>query len=336
MKHLLSILLTLLCVTTATAKTSPQKVIVAYVTSSAKTLPDPHPMTHINYAFAVMNPTFNGTVVQNPELLHKIVALKKQNPKLKVVLSIGGWGAGGFSEMADNDTTRYQFVAHCKLLTKQFKLDGIDMDWEYPGSSGAGIKSTPRDTENFTKLIRELRAALGNKKLVTFASSAAAAHVDFHAVMPYLDFVNVMTYDMGRPHQAMHHSALFPGDKSRFSVSQAVEKHQQAGVPNDKIVVGMPFYAHANTTLGYSDFVDYSAIPKLFEGKKFLWDDQSQVPYIADEQGTMLCVYDNPRSLTLKCQWILQNNLRGAMYWEYSCDNAEGELRDAVYNAIIQ
>lgn len=315
---------------------SNDKIIVAYVGSSERTgLPDPSKMTHINYAFGTVNDTFDGVVVQNPEWLKKIVELKKVNPKLKIMLSIGGWGAGGFSEMAGDDETRTKFVVDCRRIVDQFALDGIDLDWEYPSSSAAGIKSTPEDTDNFTTLIKELRATLGKLNLLTFASVAQAQYVDFKAVEPYLDFVNLMTYDMERPPRGGHHSALYNSDNAKMSVDESVRMHVEAGLPKDKIVVGMPFYAHANTAKGYNDFEDYTKIDSVFAGHKFLWDEVSQVPYVADkEDGKLLCVYDNERSIAIKCKYIHDKGLKGAMYWVYGADGPKGTLRDAVYKGI--
>ena len=96
-------------------------------------------MTHINYAFGHVNESFDGVRIDNEERLKQIVDLKKQNPELKVLLSVGGWGSGRFSEMAANDEYRRAFAADCDRVVKEFALDGIDIDWEYPTSSMANI-----------------------------------------------------------------------------------------------------------------------------------------------------------------------------------------------------
>lgn len=311
------------------------KIVLAYVASGNGAPIEPVVVTHINYAFGTVKPTFDGVDVQRPEYLREITALKGEHKHLKVLLSIGGWGAGGFSEMADNDTLRGAFVADCKRIAEVFNLDGIDLDWEYPGSRGGGITAGPRDVDNFTKLMAELRKALGKKRLLTFASSAGARHIDFPAVMPYVDFVNLMCYDMGRPAWNMHHSALYPSARARWSVAQSVEAHRKAGVPNDKIVVGVPFYGHANVKLGYSDYINWPEVAGAFPGQVYAVDSVAGVPYVADSAGTLLCVYDDPESLLLKCRYVLDNGLRGVMYWEYSCDDAQGTLRRTVYEAVI-
>lgn len=113
----------------STANPLSSKVIVAYVTSWSNIVPEPQYMTHINYAFGHVNESFDGVRIDNEERLKQIVDLKKQNPELKVLLSVGGWGSGRFSEMAANDEYRRAFAKDCDRVVKEFDLDGIDIDW---------------------------------------------------------------------------------------------------------------------------------------------------------------------------------------------------------------
>ena len=156
-----------------------EMVVVAYVTSWTNEVPDATTMTHINYAFGHVSDTFDGLRIDNPDRLRMIVGLKRQNPSLKVMLSIGGWGSGRFSEMAASEKNRSSFVADCVRAVRDFGLDGIDIDWEYPTQSSAGISSSPDDTENFTLLMRDLRRQLGKKKLLTAATVCDAKYIDF-------------------------------------------------------------------------------------------------------------------------------------------------------------
>lgn len=310
-----------------------QRIVLAYITSGNDIMPDPSLVTHVNYAFGVVNSTYDGVNIQNPARLRKIVELKKSAPHLRVLLSIGGWSSGGFSEMACVDSLRSAFVKDCARIVMAFGLDGIDMDWEYPSSKAAGIAALPEDIGNFTKLMRELRSALGLDKLVTFATSSRARYIDFPAVMPYCDFVNIMAYDMGRPPR--HNAALYPSDMNRFSVQQAIDAHIAAGVSVDKLVLGVPFYGHGNTKKGVSDYVDYSGIGK-FKEYTHLWDSVACVPYVVDASGEMLVTYDSPKSLALKCDYAVnKRGLRGVMYWEYACDDKDLSLTRATYNAVF-
>ncbi|MEN9918612.1 MAG: hypothetical protein RL662_1048 [Bacteroidota bacterium] len=132
--------------TTNTTRSTP--IVLAYVTLGSQITPDPNYVTHINYAFGYVNETFDGIGIQNEARLLEILRLKNQYPNLKVMLSVGGWTSGRFSEMAGDSICRKSFVANCKRVLSSFNLDGIDLDWEYPTSDVAGISASPNDMDN--------------------------------------------------------------------------------------------------------------------------------------------------------------------------------------------
>ena len=308
------------------------KVVVAYVTSWSEVMPDPQYMTHINYAFGHVNESFNGVKIDNEERLRQIVDLRKQKPELKVLLSIGGWGSGRFSERAANDEYRRAFAADCDRVVKEFALDGIDIDWEYPTSSMANISSSPDDTENFTLLMQDIRAAIGNEKELTLATVASARYIDFKAILPSVDFVNIMAYDMASAPK--HHSALYPsGHSGDITSDGAVTAHLKAGVPPSKLVMGMPFYGRGGD--GYPSFQDYNKVGNTDTQYTEKWDEVAQVPYLADKNDTLVFGFENPRSLAIKCQYILDKDLLGGMYWDYSGDNEQGDLRRTVAENLL-
>lgn len=308
------------------------KVVVAYVTSWSEVMPDPQYMTHINYAFGHVNESFNGVKIDNEERLRQIVDLRKQKPELKVLLSIGGWGSGRFSEMAANDEYRRAFAADCDRVVKEFALDGIDIDWEYPTSSMANISSSPDDTENFTLLMQDIRAAIGNEKELTLATVASARYIDFKAILPSVDFVNIMAYDMASAPK--HHSALYPsGHSGDITSDGAVTAHLKAGVPPSKLVMGMPFYGRGGD--GYPSFQDYNKVGNTDTQYTEKWDEVAQVPYLADKNDTLVFGFENPRSLAIKCQYILDKDLLGGMYWDYRGDNEQGDLRRTVAENLL-
>lgn len=307
-----------------------KRVIVAYVTSWTTVMPDPEYITHLNYAFGHVNEQFNGIRVDNEARLKSLTGLKAKYPALKVMLSVGGWGSGRFSEMAATAENRKGFAEDCVRLIKAFNLDGIDIDWEYPGSNAAKISSSPEDTQNYTLLMQEIRKQIGKRKLLTLASSADAKYIDFKAIEPVVDFVNIMTYDMGRP--PYHHAGLYRSQyTSGISVDEAVTAHFNAGMPMNKLVLGIPFYGHGNN--GIPDFIDYRNIIKL-NGFKIQWDEQAQVPFLQNDKGEFVCTYETPESIAIKCAYLIKRGMLGAMYWEYAGDTDEGILRKAVQTGV--
>ena len=302
------------------------RVVVAYVTSWTETIPDPTVMTHLNYAFGHVNESFNGVGIDNADRLRQMVSLKQQNPHLKVLLSIGGWGSGRFSEMASSDRNRKKFAKDCLRVVKEFGLDGIDIDWEYPTQSSAGISSSPDDTKNYTLLMRDLRAVLGSDLLLTCATVCSAQYIDFKSCVQYLDLVNTMSYDMGNP--PIHHSALYPSDiTGEWTASQCIEAHIAAGVPRSKLVMGMPLYGRGLRG-------SYNTAQEERRQTEERWSEQSQVPYLVNAQGELVMSFENERSIGLKCQYIISQGLRGGMYWEYGGAREE-PLRNTVSRWLL-
>ncbi len=327
----------LIFVSCTTAKAEPEnpidnKVVVAYVTSWTEEIPDAKYMTHINYAFGHVNETFDGVLVNNPERLHKIVALKDSAPSLHVLLSIGGWGSGRFSEMAADSLNRLSFARDCKRVVDEFGLDGIDIDWEYPTSNAAGISASPDDTKNFTKMMRDIRQEIGPDKELTLATVATAQYIDFHGILPYIDFVNTMAYDMANPPQL--HSGLYDSENTPDITSdRCIRAHLQAGVPPSMLVLGMPFYGRGREP--FHTFAEFSKMDKLPEGYTEKWDSLAMVPYIVNDKNELVLGYEDPRSIAIKCDYILENDLRGGMYWDYACDSENGSLIKTVADKII-
>ena len=310
-----------------------ERIVVAYVCSwTNERLPDPNLMTHINYAFGHVNSTFNGVRIQNEPFLRKVVALREQNPKLKIMLSIGGWTSGNFSEMAADAKCRMSFAKDCGRIVKEYGLDGIDIDWEYPTSSESGISSSPDDTKNFTLLMRDLRKVLGKKKLLTAATIADGLYIDFPECIKYMDFVNIMAYDVANPPK--HHTTLFRSPLSgRITVEEAVIAHIRNGVPPEKLTLGMPLYGRGDHS---NKILDQYVKTRYTDGKySERWDSIGQVPYLVDENGELVWGFDDTRSLAAKCQFIIDSNLLGGMYWECTEDNAQLDEMRTIHESLM-
>ena len=333
MNKILRLALTLVALISSFAihATAPDsKVIVAYVTSWSQVIPDPTTVTHINYAFGGVKDTFDGVNISNPERLRTIANLKKDNPDLKVLLSVGGWGAGNFSEMATDSKLRRKFADDCLRIVKEYNLDGIDIDWEYPGSSAAKISSSPDDRANFTLLMRDLRETLGNNRLLTIATSAGAEHIAYTDVIPYLDFVNIMTYDMANAPK--HHAALYPSENTPdLTCVESVRRHVAGGVPVNKLVLGVPFYGRGGKEMKGRDFKSI----KEGDGYSLIFDNTAKVPFMVNAAGEPVLGYDDAHSLGYKCDYILDNDLLGVMYWDYNGDDQQGTLRNTLAQRLL-
>src|SRR4051812_149418 len=160
-------------------------------------------LTHLNVAFAHIDKD-HRVFAESAAAIRKLSALKKSDPRLKVLLSVGGWQAEGFSDAALTDASRHAFADSAAKVLREFSLDGIDVDWEYPGLGTAGIKYRPEDKQNFTSLLQVLRETLDAGKragsdhsLLTIAAADREyiENIELHQVTAYLDWINVMSYD---------------------------------------------------------------------------------------------------------------------------------------------
>jgi chitinase len=253
-----------------TVKSEKQYMVVAYVAGYREfdfSTIDVSGITHINYAFAnirngevVFDTTKIDGVVPNAGDIIELNSLKVSKIDLKVLVSVGGWTwSGGFSDAALTEESRAKFARSCAAFVKEYQLDGIDLDWEYPNQPGAGNIHRPEDVQNFTLMLKAVREELdlmaekegkGNHYLLAIATGADEAYVantQLGELHQYLDFLNIMTYDFynGWHNVNGHHSNYLSSaqpEMDKNSVVNAVEMHVNAGFPVDKINLGIPFY----------------------------------------------------------------------------------------------
>lgn len=339
-----------------------------YTSSSVfPTLEDVKYFTHINVGHArFVNPQTGdgGLVIKSPgpSYINKLVAFKKDYPELKLLLFIGGWGknADGFSQMAKDDTKRALFCSECVRLCKEYGLDGVDLDWEYPGYSAKTTLddgttyyngSDPSDRANFTRLVKDLRQALGKDKLISYAADSDAEYIDNATVLKWVDYINVMTYSMGNPSpdnpsKQRHNSPLYKS--SRFANSRGtadcIEKFHNQGVPYDRMNFGIGFYGHGDGNV-YPSSVSYTIAREALEkgtakGKSVvgynirIWDEESKSVYLGNEAGTMYASYEDAESIGWRVKFVKDKGMLGAFAWEYREDDSSGTLRKVFYNLM--
>lgn len=199
----------------------PRIAVMAYYVAGDDFQPGSIPvekLTHIIYSFTeVIDNRMAFVNSSSGEKLHQVVDQKKRNKDLRVMIACGGWGgSGGFSDMASTPENRDIFVRSTIDFINEYRLDGLDIDWEYPGLPGDNNPYRPEDRENFTALMKELRVAMdntGKDMTLTFAAAGWERffdHVDLTEVMKYADYMNIMTYDYATGGSAFtaHHTNL--------------------------------------------------------------------------------------------------------------------------------
>lgn len=338
-----------------------KQVVIAYCNTEELpniTHEDIQRLSSIHISFGLINE--NGEVYWDQKGTEGVLAkIKKENPAIKIVLSIGGWGADGFSQAAATKEGRQKFTASAVKIMQENELDGIDIDWEYPCSSQAGIASAKEDKETFTLLIQELRRqidACGKGHTLSIAAGALESFIqgtDMGEVQKYLDYVQLMTYDFHGIFTPTtgHHANLYEDNvlEEKISANQAVKMFVEAGVPIEKIVMGAAFYGR-----GWSGVPaacnGLGQVPKHYEGSghkygeicrlletgegnyTYYWDDFAKAAYLYN--GDSFISYEDKRALTYKVDYVREHGMHGIMFWEYSEDKTRtlvGHLYQELY-----
>jgi chitinase len=178
--------------------------------------------------------------------------------------------------------------------------------------------------------MRDIRKEIGPKKLLTLATIADGKYIDFRAIDKDIDFVNVMMYDVSKP--PLQHNSLYRSDLAgRITLVEALQAHLDAGVPKNKLVMGIPFYGRGDKKK-VNDFVNFREMPmSQFEER---WDDKSKVPYLVDDTGTLVLTFENEKSIKEKAAYIKSQGILGAMYWEFYGDNDDLLLSKTLYDGL--
>jgi chitinase len=147
-----------------------------------------------------------------------------------------------------------------------------------------------------------------------------------------------------------NHAPLFtdPADPKKVSAAASVEAFKKAGVPADKIVLGMPFYGRmwgqvASVSHGLFQsgkpvphaYAPYSVITQSMLNHGYLryWDEKASVPFLYNAELQIFVSYEDPESIAAKCRYVQKQNLGGVMFWEYSND-PEGTLLRAINDSL--
>ena len=327
--------------------------VTAFVTYYGSLIPDPTVLTHINYAYAelyMVDGIYQKFDLQGSKTrFQNIVNLKKNYPNLKICLSFTHGVAnannkqgGSFSALVKSDENMQRFAEDCVAFMEEWGIDGINIDWEFPGLSWSGAAcDVSCDTENYVKLMKKLRETFGDQYELSYVGycfdkqtvTGGYRYMDVKEMDKYVDYVDIMAYDMD---EAPHHHSALSDTRSNRDCDRAVKVYLNAGVRPNKLVLGIPFFARHSfstspTAMSYKSILNMDA--KKFRRNK--WDSTANCPYVETMQGVFYCGYDNPKSIAVKGEWVRQKGMLGMYYWEYDQDDTRGTLRTAVWNAVM-
>lgn len=297
----------------------------------------------INYGFARVDSDFTVDISELSSI-ERITALRKQG--IRVLLCFGGYGNAGtnFALAANTKAGRQKLAQSMLEIIQEYHFDGVDIDWEYPGYETGQDVSV--DRPNYTLLLQEISDTLKGANpnyLVTAALPGGKygyTRYEIRKIANILDYVNLMTYDLQSSNVSTHHTALYNSGSytPHGSVDQTVELYNIQGVPKNKLIIGIAFYGRRfviesndsgigkNNTLSSASAITYTSIYNDYllpikNGSttiKRYWDNTAKAPYIYD--GRTWISYDDPESIKYKCQYVLDNDLGGLMFWDYGED----------------
>ncbi|XP_010942132.1 nod factor hydrolase protein 1 [Elaeis guineensis] len=308
--------------------------------------------THIYYAFAELDNTSFELVItpSDADILADFTAtLHAHQPPVKAMLSIGGGGGGGdtFASMATNCSTRSAFIKSTIAVAREYNLDGLDLDWEFPAN--------PEKMASLGDLYMEWRDAIAREAAETGRPSlllTSAVYFASHFFLPgdtprsypadkmavSLDWINAMCYDYhgswdtsetGAP------AALYD-PKSNVSTSYGLTSWVEAGIPPKKVVMGLPLYGRTwklkdpadhgigapavglgpgdDGVLVYSAVVDFNS-----ENNATQVNDEVTVSAYS-YSGTSWIGYDDPWSVTGKIEFAEGHGLGRYFFWAIGYD----------------
>ncbi len=305
-----------------------RQIVGEYVLGDPQNV-DPYLLDFVISAFGLIQP--DGSIeVYSERFLQELANLRFVNPNLKVLLAIGGWGNDGFSDAALTPKSRFDFAREVQKWVNEYDLDGVDIDWEYPGTSAAGITSRPEDKENFTLLLEALRQVLGPDKWITVAGigdNSYVNNVEIEAIGEIIDYFNLMSYDytagLSGPAGNKHHSNLFESERAVPGISTDiyVQNLIDAGMPPEKILLGVGYYGRQ----GMANTITFDEIRNRFlnkNGYTVKWDNVAKAPYIVDRFGNFVYSFDNELSIYFKAKYAEENCLGGLFGWQSNMDRA--------------
>ena len=295
------------------------------------------------YSFSRVTSKFT---VSNSELsqMDKVFRLRKEG--IRVLLCLGAYASEGvvFSDCASTSEGRKTLANSILENIEKYHFDGVDIDWEYPGYQTG--RSTDVDSVNYTLLMKEIHDTLKAKNPDYIVSAAIPGGIygyqryELDKLNNYLDYFNLMTYDLQSESKVTHHSAMSNGTYAPYgSCKQTAELFASRGVSKNKLIIGAAFYGRMYTLtdtsviLGSTNVtsvkaITYTNIYNTYIAKLYrtnppverIWDSESLAPIMVDYTNKVAITYDDPESIRAKCDFINDNDYGGIMFWSYGED----------------
>ncbi|KAJ8481334.1 hypothetical protein ONZ45_g2973 [Pleurotus djamor] len=326
---------------------------------------DPFAYTHLVYSFAyVSRDDYRLTETQSDDkvLIAEMQALKKKNPNLKTMWAVGGWAFNDppyqdiFSLMARTMESRAKFINNVLRQLKEYGFDGIDIDWEYPGTERGGIEA---DRGNFLLLMKELKERIGKQRVeVSFTAPASFWYLQqfpIKEVQHYTDWINLMTYDIHGSWDIKFNTGVLP-HTAIPEVNTAVNMLLKAGVSLTKINLGIGFYGRSFTLANPScnrggcpmsgpgtpgpctkgeGFLSYGEIEHLIQTRGLKPEYNSTSETMTLKYDNQWVGYENAATIAKKLKYVLDRRMPGVLIWAVDLDRGNTLLNAVVGNSLL-
>ncbi|GKU22689.1 unnamed protein product [Fusarium langsethiae] len=215
--------------------------------------------THIHFAFAGLTSDFS--VFIEPATREQFIKFKEVKGSWKKIISFGGWAgstdASSFQIYRDaiKPANRNKFAYNVMTVLNNHKLDGVDFDWEYPGSASSDGSST--DTTNYVEFLKIMRSKIGKSgKTMSVALPAAYWYLKpfpVTQIAPLVDYMVYMTYDLhgqwdyGNPtiNSGCPNGNCLRSHVNKTETLDSLAMITKAGVDPAKVVVGISSYGRS-------------------------------------------------------------------------------------------
>jgi chitinase len=291
--------------------------------------------------------------------LNRLFQLKRRFPHLQTLLAVGGWvWSTNFSDAVSTSERRTSLAQSCIKIMRDYGMDGIDIDWEFPGSATTnlgppGSVFRNNDGDNLVEFVKTTRGLLNAASAVSLKQYLLTLDVaplpwylsaaNYQALNGLLDWFNIMLYEFslnGRS-TTRHSAQLFntPNDPifsttHYLSVENSIASFRSYGISNDKLVIGVPAYGRVYSGVsarnnglfqtfsgGSGDLILYPDVLRRIQSGSVtdFYDAVAEASYTFN--GTQFITYESQRSVMAKSKYVNAHSVGGLMLWEISKDS---------------
>ncbi|EUC40697.1 glycoside hydrolase family 18 protein [Bipolaris oryzae ATCC 44560] len=321
--------------------------------------------THINFAFALVNPTtfrIDAMDAETAKMYKRVTKLKERQPGLQVWIAIGGWAMNDpgpyrttFSDLAKSTSAQASFFESLVTFMKANNFDGVDIDWEYPVAEDRG--GIPEDFENYVTFLKNLRNHLnGSGRYYGLTLTLPASYwymkgFDIIKLEPWVDWFNIMTYDI---HGVWDSTVKSIGPyafahTNLTEIQLGLELLWRNNINPARVVMGLGFYGRTFTMkdsncmsagceftegakggecTGTPGVLSAAEINKIIENGATVSHDLEAAAKIVTWDGNQWASFDDAETLKIKLDYANQRCLGGTMIWAIDLD--DGSLLEAL------